>query len=270
MPIRVPRPFAIPEQHLRVPLGLVIERYQPRPCDHLQAHCHPVDCVNLVLDGTLVEERDRQTHTLSAGTLSLLARGQSHAVHVSGQVASVLHIEYPSSFLDRLPLAQRQPGSRVLLDARTRALAQRFRDELRWSDGASSLALEALAVEAWMLLMRTRVDASAPAWLQRYAADWRAQPGRALSIAADARVLGLAPASLSRAFRTHYGQRIPDFVHGLRMERAAESLIHSEASLAQIATSLGYVDQSHFSRAFQRGYGMPPSRWRRLRQSVDA
>jgi AraC-like DNA-binding protein len=48
----------------------------------------------------------------------------------------------------------------------------------------------------------------------------------------------------------------------VRFQRACTLLARSDLSLAHIAADLGYADQSHFSHAFSRFHGTPPSRAR--------
>jgi AraC family transcriptional regulator len=49
----------------------------------------------------------------------------------------------------------------------------------------------------------------------------------------------------------------------LRLEWAAARL-SEERSLAQIALEAGFADQSHFTRAFRRHFGVTPGRYRAM------
>ncbi|HWN51161.1 MAG TPA: AraC family transcriptional regulator, partial [Xanthobacteraceae bacterium] len=49
-----------------------------------------------------------------------------------------------------------------------------------------------------------------------------------------------------------------------RVERAKELLKDPRCELAEIALLCGFVDQSHFTRAFSKSEGYSPGRWRRL------
>jgi AraC-like DNA-binding protein len=50
----------------------------------------------------------------------------------------------------------------------------------------------------------------------------------------------------------------------IRMSVAKDALENSALSISDISDSLGYSNQSHFSRAFQRNVGMPPFVYRRI------
>jgi AraC-like DNA-binding protein len=43
---------------------------------------------------------------------------------------------------------------------------------------------------------------------------------------------------------------------------ASRALIHSDASLSEVALNGGFADQSHFSREFRRQFGRTPREYR--------
>jgi AraC family transcriptional regulator len=60
------------------------------------------------------------------------------------------------------------------------------------------------------------------------------------------------------------GVSVGDYVRRLRLEWAANELATSELPLADVAIGAGFVDQSHFTRAFKRHTGVTPGRFRAL------
>ena len=63
-----------------------------------------------------------------------------------------------------------------------------------------------------------------------------------------------------RAFRRDLGITPHAFLIELRVARAAELLLEGE-SAAEIASEVGFVDQSHMTRHFKRVRGKTPSRF---------
>jgi transcriptional regulator GlxA family with amidase domain len=51
-------------------------------------------------------------------------------------------------------------------------------------------------------------------------------------------------------------------VRALRLEWARER-VASGVALAIVASEAGFADQSHFTKAFTRAHGVPPSEYRR-------
>lgn len=248
----------------------MLEVYQPDGADRLHAHTHPGHCINVVLDGTLLETRGESELELRAGSISLLPADTPHAVGIRGRGARVVHLEFGADFLARLPQRwQTMRSMPPLLDDATRALSERFRVELRQADSLSPLALEVLAFES--LLQLLRADANAPAELPERLLQLQqllaANPAQPPPIGALADTLGSTPRALSQSFRRHFGQSLSDHLIGLRMRAACSALIDSERPLGLIADELGFADHSHFSRMFKRHMGETPGHYRGRRRA---
>ena len=63
-------------------------------------------------------------------------------------------------------------------------------------------------------------------------------------------------------FRQSTGTSPHQYVTRLRVERAKPMLLGSNASIADIASTTGFVDQSHFAKVFRRLTGFAPRAWR--------
>jgi AraC family transcriptional regulator len=87
-----------------------------------------------------------------------------------------------------------------------------------------------------------------------------------LSLAALARQVSMSPYSFAKLFKVSAGVTPHRFVLSRRLQRA-EMLLRGEASLSEIALSVGFASQSHFTEAFRRRTGRTP--WR-ARQQPDA
>jgi AraC-like DNA-binding protein len=81
-------------------------------------------------------------------------------------------------------------------------------------------------------------------------------------VSALADLYGKSRRQLERRFLDAVGLPVKTFARILRVRRAAALLARSHLPLAQVATELGYADQSHFTREFARFYGLPPARAR--------
>ena len=80
------------------------------------------------------------------------------------------------------------------------------------------------------------------------------------TVATIADRLGVSRFALQRAFRSETGYTVRGFVRQLRVRAALDRLPESRGRLTDLALSLGFFDQSHFSRAFSREFGIAPSR----------
>ena len=86
---------------------------------------------------------------------------------------------------------------------------------------------------------------------------------REVSIAEMAALCGMSESHFSREFHAAAGLPPHQYVMRLRLECAAQALLHSDAAVADIALNHGFSSASHFSRVFARRYGQPPASFRR-------
>lgn len=70
--------------------------------------------------------------------------------------------------------------------------------------------------------------------------------------------LGVSAYHLARVFRAHTGQSLHRHRDQLRL-RAALNRLERDSDLTTIALDVGYSSHSHFTAAFRRAFGIPPS-----------
>jgi transcriptional regulator GlxA family with amidase domain len=73
---------------------------------------------------------------------------------------------------------------------------------------------------------------------------------------------GLSRSWFARGFRGSTGTAPYAFILQIRTRRAKELLRDSEVPIANIATLVGFADQSHFTKIFRRYAGTTPREWR--------
>lgn len=72
------------------------------------------------------------------------------------------------------------------------------------------------------------------------------------------------PTTLKTLFKAVYGNSIASHVKEHRMETAASLLLQTDWSIAQIAHSVGYENQSKFATAFKEFYQVLPTEYRKF------
>ena len=85
--------------------------------------------------------------------------------------------------------------------------------------------------------------------------------GADLSVAALAAQLGMSPYTFARLFKAKVEASPHAFVLSRRVQRA-ELLLGGTMSLSEIALTVGFASQSHFTEAFRRRTGRTPSKAR--------
>ena len=105
---------------------------------------------------------------------------------------------------------------------------------------------------------RLEPSGSGTVWLEYIEANF----GQELTLAELAGIACLSPCHLSRSFKQEIGTRPQRYTVRRQVERAKTLLRDSDASLASIAATVGFADQSHFTAAFRQEIGTTPGRFR--------
>lgn len=87
--------------------------------------------------------------------------------------------------------------------------------------------------------------------------------GADFSLIEMASVVSLSPRHFSRLFRNTLGNTPHRYVAEMRIARAKELLATRRVSIAEIASMLGFADQSHFTAVFRKAAGVSPKRYQR-------
>ena len=74
----------------------------------------------------------------------------------------------------------------------------------------------------------------------------------------------MSESHFSREFSKSVGLPPHQYLMKLRLERARETLLGSDARVIDVALQLGFTNASHFARAFARRYGIAPAAFRQL------
>lgn len=80
--------------------------------------------------------------------------------------------------------------------------------------------------------------------------------------------VGISRAQLHRKMKEITGISAGEFIRNLRLEQAARLISEGKINVTQVAFSVGFTNQTHFSTAFKKHYGMTPTEYaERFRQT---
>jgi AraC family transcriptional regulator len=237
----------------------------------LGRHCHSNAYLTLVLSGQYIEKHTHRDHLFSEGAMHLLPAGERHENQFATAVRC-LRVKFESGAVERLG----GEFQRVLSEPREISgplsawLAKRVVHEFWAKDDVAPLAMEGVLLE--MLAESARSSdqdspSSVPAWLRRVREALDESYLSAPSLTELAEVGGVHPVHLSREFRRRYRITIGEYVRKRRIEHASQLLSNSEMPMAEIASTCGFSDQSHFCALFKRYSGMTPAKFRNLSDS---
>ena len=85
-----------------------------------------------------------------------------------------------------------------------------------------------------------------------------------ISLESIAEVAKLNPCYLSRIFKKEAGVGVKQYIQAKRIETAANMLVYTNYSIADISTTLAFADQSYFGQIFKKHMGVTPREYRRI------
>ncbi len=83
-----------------------------------------------------------------------------------------------------------------------------------------------------------------------------------LSVKASARLAGMNPAQFMKMFKQVSGMTLVAYLNHVRLAKATRLLGETDRSIADIASEVGFVDQSYFDKRFKRAFGRTPKEFR--------
>jgi AraC family transcriptional regulator len=102
-----------------------------------------------------------------------------------------------------------------------------------------------------------------PKWRLRRVQEYvDAHLDKSISLADLAKVVGLSRMHFAAQFRAATGYRPHDYLLYQRIESAKAILSSTDMPLAEVALTVGFHAQAHFSTVFKRLTGETPARWR--------
>jgi len=221
--------------------------------ERLRWHSHPRSCVAVVVDGAVRKRFAGSCTDAREATVVTMPADEPHEDVFGADGASIVVVESEEDAVGSVSSVR---------DWNALMLAHRIASELVVDDAFSALALEGLALELTAAAGRGPCRAQPERWLKR-AYELLHERFRELPTAAEiAACVGVHPSHLARCFRACYGESLGGCVRRLRLDWAACELVRSETPLACLAADAGFVDQSHFTRAFKSRFGITPARYR--------
>jgi len=260
------------QQHLVGARGFVVSETTHPIGFSAPRHAHERASLNIVLGGAYAERIRGASVLAERGTVIIKPGGESHSNDFRFAPARCLLIELTE------PEHEHVARSTALFDRvmttrsdQALALAVRIVSEIRVPDAMAAFAVEGLTLELVTALTRrterwpTEVQAD---WVERVR-EFLHDGSGPLSVRDVAELVHRHPATIARTFRLRFHCSMGEYSRRVRLERAAQALIESDAPVSAIAQSCGFYDHAHFARAFRRTMGAPPSVFRAVARRVS-
>ena len=208
---------------------------------------------------------------MPAGTLHVTGPSQSLTAEFYAP-CDFIHFHVSSDYLRKRQLAARSDPSQpvrelndlIIRDPLAEMLARTLIER-----GSAGDSLYAESVGQTLVMHIARLEPQRPTvnalpkWrLKRVQEHIDAHLDECISLADLARVAGLSRMHFAAQFRAATGYRPHDYLLYQRIESAKVKLSTTDMPLAEIALTVGFQAQAHFSTVFKRLTGETPARWR--------
>jgi AraC-like DNA-binding protein len=246
---------------------LVAVSYRDR---EFPTHTHDRYVIGTVVSGAEVLTVGRQAHTIGAGEVLHLHPDEPHANRSLGEETLRYRVFYVPAAAFSQGAADRaepdfafsSPVTRDLSLAQTltglhRRLSQ-APDERLVQESALAALTDALLAASTRREPEPRIDHRAVhiarAWIDAHFAD-------NFGLGELAAIAGLSPFRIAHLFKAGVGLSPLAYRNQRRLKEARRLLLRGEP-IADVALQVGFADQSHLTRHFQRVVGVSPKRYR--------
>ncbi|CAM3546490.1 AraC family transcriptional regulator [Marinicrinis lubricantis] len=264
----------------RIPI-FILEKHMTR---NYPLHHHNFAELSLVVDGTGTEILNGRPHRFKRGTVSFLLPHHMHEIQLEQSPVHKFNCMFDLQLLFTNPLDRSLAHSLLktginlphhydLNEEQTRYMEQIFQSmslEFDHERFAKDTILLSRLIEALVYVVRTvhpvQTDYSPavkfrdPVQELLYYVHLHFQDEITLSHLSDR--FNRNPAYISRMFKQHVGQGFTEYLHALRIERAAGLLATSTMSIVNIAFEVGFDHSQTFSRVFKKLKGVSPKLYR--------
>jgi AraC family transcriptional regulator len=234
----------------------------------LSRHDHECANINFTIKGSFREILGSRPQEATASSILIKPAGEHHANQYGSAGAVGFIIEVLPHKLETIRRFSKLFDSPAHIQHRLLfALARKIYKEFRTiNNPASELMIEGLILEMLAESTRREIKVSSsttpPRWLTEARDFIRTSFTEQVSLSKVAELVGVNPAHLARMFRRYYGCTVGDYVRRHQLDYAAQLLIETDRPLAEVGTSAGFYDQSHFTNAFKLYFKLTPAEFR--------
>lgn len=261
----MPRPLTLGrELHVAQAGAFVVVETSYAPSRALPRHGHDEAALCFAVKGAFEESVDGRTFECAPYDVMVRPPAVRHSNRYAATGTRCVLIGVTQESIARLqPYTSLFETTRRVPRENGQAIAMRIHRELRGWDESSAISTEGLVLELIGASSRAR-NGAMPRWVGEARDFIHAHWARRPSLADIAAAGGVHPASLVRGFRAHLRCSPGEYLRRLRLEHARNALASSGRAIAEIALEAGFYDQSHFTTAFRRQFGMTPAEFRCL------
>jgi AraC family transcriptional regulator len=248
--------------------GVVLHASRFEQDAYVERHRHTHAYACFLAEGTLHERVQDSTSRFLPNTLILHPPGEVHDDRFEG-FGFCIDLQFSPTWMKQTLGNATPVTERLAYDhGRTFCAGLRLFHLFMHRASASVLDIEELALELLSADRSLRPGTRhRPSWVSAVIDQIEAEPALTHSLSEWAKLPGVHPVYLARAFRKACGMSLGQYQRHARVRRAVQLLSHTTLPISHIAHDCGFTDQSHLTHLLKRFTGFTPAD---LRQSFES
>jgi AraC family transcriptional regulator len=222
-----------------------------------------------VLSGAYLSSADAAGPVIRKPTLIFNPAGTTHRDSFAVAEGRFLAVSISSETLRIASDGAALPCAAIAFDALHRVdTALRLAGQCTAHGHADNPTMEAMCWEllstvSGVSLWPDGLGTAQPSWIPKARELLHDRGSDSLAITEMAQQMGVHPVYFARAFRQVFHCTPGEYRMRCRLRDALARMRNSKLPLSEIALSAGFFDQSHFTTAFRKHFGMSPQAYRR-------
>jgi AraC family transcriptional regulator len=231
-------------------------------------HYHDNPYFSLITLGNCREINRRGTFECSPDTVLFHNHHDPHSsIKSDGSVSRHFQLEMSTDWCRKLEIdPDRLPASAHISNTKIKLLFYGIYRETKLFDDSSSLVIDSLLLQAFDAMhgVEKSLASTRPRWVNKIDEILRDNFDGKHSLRELSDQLDLHPGHLSRDFSRYFRCGFSEYIRRIKVEKALTMLRDKKLSLAEIAATCGFADQSHFNRCFKEFVSVTPRAYRKL------
>lgn len=246
-----------------------------------EIHCHDFFEIFLIIDGKVLHKVNGQTQILTAGSMVLIRPEDVHFYEeYEKEDCQFINLAFTKESMEDVFAYLREDALRekLLSDPLPSVVVLSESEKYNAKSKLEHLTLlsenDSLVIRLRLKLLLTdfmvnyfyqyRSDENQiPLWLEEVLNESEKKEVFVRGVPVLEEISGKTQAYISRMFKKYLGVTPTDYINGLRLNYAANMLIHSNMEILEIAFEAGFNNLSHFYHLFQKKYGVSPNKFRK-------
>ncbi len=226
-------------------------------------HFHQNPHLSLVLSGNCTEKK-KEAYFRQPGHITFYHAGEAHQVLSVSRFSRHINLEIEPLIFDQFNLGEQNIDRAIQNSPDTGFLLLQLHREMQVNDDCTALSIQSAFLQLVCGIASTANRNDVPMWVRRTGDYLRANASTKITLSALALAAGAHPVTISKYFNKYWGCTLGQHIRKLKIERSLPLIKSNKHTLAEVAFTCGFSDQSHFIRTFKECTGVLPTFYQQI------